>query len=162
MSVPFDAEFTRPQGPGEQRRRRQALFDYHADSILSVGNQPMPEVPQELLDAAGKACSLLKALAHEDRLLLLCHLADGEKNVSELQEILGVRQPTLSQQLARLRFEELVSTRRNGKEIYYSLASTEASRVIGLLYEMYGPQIAAPRKRSKRPARRPARKVASR
>ena len=86
---------------------------------------------------AEQASRLLKALANQERLLVLCHLADGEKCVSELQEILQIRQPNLSQQLARLRADELVQTRRNGKEIYYRLSSEAAGRVIDLLYEIF-------------------------
>ncbi|ETW99124.1 MAG: ArsR family transcriptional regulator [Candidatus Entotheonella gemina] len=83
------------------------------------------------------ASRLLKALANQDRLLLLCHLAEGEHNVSDLETLLQIRQPTLSQQLARLRSDNLVETRRQGKEIYYRLASTEASAVIQLLHELF-------------------------
>ena len=72
---------------------------------------------------ATRAANLLKALAHESRLMILCILAEGEKSVSELEDILNLRQPTVSQQLARLRADGLVSTRRDGKTIYYSLAS---------------------------------------
>ena len=87
--------------------------------------------------AAAAAATLLKALANEDRLLILCNLAAGEKNVTELQEILGLRQPTLSQQLSRLRYEGLVEFRRDGKSIHYRLASDEAAKIIELLYELY-------------------------
>ncbi|WP_256872857.1 ArsR/SmtB family transcription factor [Candidatus Entotheonella palauensis] len=83
------------------------------------------------------ASRLLKALANQDRLLLLCYLAEGEHNVSDLEALLQIRQPTLSQQLARLRADNLVETRRQGKEIYYRLASTEASAVIELLHELF-------------------------
>jgi ArsR family transcriptional regulator, virulence genes transcriptional regulator len=88
-------------------------------------------------EAAATAAVLLKALANKDRLLILCHLAAGEKNVTELQEILGLRQPTLSQQLSRLRYEGLVDFRRDGKSIHYRLASEEAAKVIEVLYELY-------------------------
>ncbi len=88
-------------------------------------------------EAATAAATLLKALANEDRLLILCNLAAGEKNVTELQEILGLRQPTLSQQLSRLRYEGLVEFRRDGKSIHYRLASDEAAKVIEVLYELY-------------------------
>jgi DNA-binding transcriptional ArsR family regulator len=88
-------------------------------------------------EAAAEAASLLKALANQDRLLILCHLADGEKNVGELQELLGLRQPTISQQLSRLRLEGLVDSRRSGKTIYYRLSSDEAGKVIELLYGLY-------------------------
>ncbi len=100
-------------------------------------------------EAAATAAALLKALANEDRLLILCHLAAGEKNVTELQEILGIRQPTLSQQLSRLRFEGLVEFRRDGKNIHYRLASDEAAKVIEVLYELY----CAPVSRKAAPAR---------
>lgn len=92
---------------------------------------------EEMHAAVDEACALLKALANEDRLLLLCHLATGERNVSELQELLSLRQSTLSQQLARLRFGRLVEPRRVGKEVYYRIASEPAARVLELLYEMY-------------------------
>ena len=90
-----------------------------------------------MVESAEKASRLLKALANQDRLLILCNLADGEKCVSDLEQLLGIRQPTLSQQLARLRADDLVSTRREGKVIHYSLASSEAGRVIELLYDLY-------------------------
>lgn len=99
-----------------------------ADAAKSLANME---------DAAMAAASLLKALSNQDRLLILCNLADGEKNVSELQEILGLRQPTLSQQLSRLRYDGLVDFRRDGKSIHYRLASEEAARVIQVLYEIY-------------------------
>lgn len=99
-----------------------------------------PTVSEELATLASrarKASDFLKALAHENRLMILCNLAEGEKSVSELEEILAVRQPTVSQQLARLRSEGLVSARRDGKTIYYTLASDEARTVIGALYEAF-------------------------
>jgi DNA-binding transcriptional ArsR family regulator len=86
---------------------------------------------------ATRAADFLKALAHESRLMILCFLAEGEKSVSELEELLNLRQPTVSQQLARLRAEGLVSTRRDGKTIYYNLASEEARIVIGAVYEVF-------------------------
>lgn len=92
---------------------------------------------EQMMQSASSASELLKALANENRLLLLCLLADGEKSVTELESSLDLRQPTVSQQLARLRADNLVSHRREGKAIYYSLASDEARRVIDLLYDMY-------------------------
>ena len=88
-------------------------------------------------ESSEEASRLLKAMSNQDRLMILCILASDEKCVSELEELLGIRQPTLSQQLARLRADELVSTRRDGKVIYYSLASNEAGRVVDLLYRLY-------------------------
>lgn len=90
-----------------------------------------------LAGKAGKAAEFLKALAHENRLLILCNLVEGEKSVSELEQILALRQPTVSQQLARLRSEGLVIARRDGKTIYYSLASEKARTVIGAIYEAF-------------------------
>lgn len=89
----------------------------------------------ELRGSAGKACSLLKTMANEDRLLLLCHLIDAELNVGELERLTGIRQPTLSQQLGVLRDEGLVSTRREGKYVYYTLASPA---VLQLMHTLHG------------------------
>ena len=90
-----------------------------------------------MASSAKRASEFLKALAHESRLMILCILAEGEKSVSELEDILNLRQPTVSQQLARLRADGLVSTRRDGKIIYYSLASDEARTVIGAIYDVF-------------------------
>ena len=92
---------------------------------------------ERIVDRAKAASDFLKALSHESRLLILCNLAEGEKSVTELEQFLALRQPTVSQQLARLRMDGLVNTRRDGKTIYYSLASEEARRVMALLYEMF-------------------------
>jgi len=87
--------------------------------------------------SAHKACSLLKGLAHESRLMILCMLTEGEKSVSELEAFLELRQPTVSQQLARLRADNLVTTRRDGKTIYYALAGKESMAIINVLYLLY-------------------------
>jgi DNA-binding transcriptional ArsR family regulator len=87
--------------------------------------------------AAEKACRLMKVLSNPDRLMLLCQLSQGEKRVGELEEILGILQPTLSQQLTVLRDEELVSTRREGKNIYYQIASPQALAVMNILYAQF-------------------------
>ncbi len=91
----------------------------------------------EMQSAAGKACRLMKTLANPDRLLILCQLAEGEKRVGELEELLGIVQPTLSQQLTVLRDEELVSTRRDGKNIYYALSSPQVLAVMEVLYTQF-------------------------
>lgn len=70
-------------------------------------------------------------------MLILCHLVESERSVGELEEILGLRQPTLSQHLARLRADRLVATRRNGKSISYSLASPKARALIGVLHKLF-------------------------
>jgi ArsR family transcriptional regulator len=87
--------------------------------------------------SAARATALLKALANTDRLLLLCQLTQNEHCVSELEAVVGISQPTLSQQLGVLRDEGLVATRREGKQIYYSIASKEALAVIQTLYEHF-------------------------
>ncbi len=101
-------------------------------------------VPQKidlvkLHSAAGEACKLLKVLCNPDRLLLLCQMTQGEFSVSELEAITGIRQPTLSQQLTVLREEQLVTVRREGKQIFYSIASPEAVSVLQVLYKLYCP-----------------------
>jgi ArsR family transcriptional regulator, virulence genes transcriptional regulator len=90
-----------------------------------------------MVENAKRASAFLKALAHESRLMILCILAEGEKSVSELEDLLSLRQPTVSQQLARLRADGLVSTRRDGKAIFYKLASEEARTVIGAIYDVF-------------------------
>ena len=87
--------------------------------------------------SAGNACRLMKVLSNPDRLLLLCQLSQGEKRVGELEEILGIVQPTLSQQLTVLRDEKLVSTRRDGKNIYYQIASPQALAVMNVLFDQF-------------------------
>ena len=96
-----------------------------------------PEELDKLLQQARKASELLKALSHESRLLILCLLAEGEKSVSELEETMKMPQAAVSQQLARLRFDRLVNTRREGRVIYYSIASAEVSSVISTLYDLF-------------------------
>jgi DNA-binding transcriptional ArsR family regulator len=89
---------------------------------------------------AHDASILLKALAHEARLVILCQLIEGEKTVSELEQLVGLRQPAVSQQLARLRADRLVEARRTGKNIYYSIARDDARAVIGALHAAFCPR----------------------
>ena len=102
-----------------------ALVD---DVIISV---------DEMAKNANAACEFLKAMSHETRLRVLCILMEGEKSVSELEQSLGIRQASVSQQLQRLRAEKMVVTRRDGKAVYYSLASNEAREVIAVLYKLF-------------------------
>lgn len=95
------------------------------------------DVLQEVLESAKTASDFMKALAHEGRLMILCHLVSGEKSVTELENLLSSRQAAVSQQLARLRLEGLVRSRREGKTIYYSLGDPRAARMIELVYEMF-------------------------
>ena len=87
-----------------------------------------------LRQSADEASRLMKVLSNPDRLLLLCQLAQREMRVGELEDIVGIVQPTLSQQLGVLRDEELVSTRRDGKNIYYRIDSPQALAVLNVLY----------------------------
>lgn len=87
--------------------------------------------------SARRAADLMRALGNENRLMLLCQLVDGEKSVGWLADNLGVRQTVASQQLALLRRERLVESRRDGQTVFYSLASNDAERVIRLLYDIY-------------------------
>lgn len=112
--------------------------------------------------SARHAAGFLKAVANERRLLILCHLAGGEMCVSDLELRLGMRQPHLSQHLARLRRDGFVQVRRAGREIFYRISSPEALRVIGLLYDMFcaddGKRRARPRSAARRSPGAPARK----
>ncbi|MGE3626762.1 MAG: ArsR/SmtB family transcription factor [Hyphomicrobiales bacterium] len=106
---------------------------------MATARKKFPEdsPKEEMGDHARAAADLLKALAHETRLMILCLLVDGEKSVGELEQLTQLRQPSVSQQLARLRFDGLVTAKRDGRTIYYSLGSEEARRVVTLLYELY-------------------------
>lgn len=116
-------------------------------SMLSTEPSPEAQAPASTalagadIDAlksnAGRAAAFLKALAHEHRLLLLCLLCEGERSVTELETLLGVRQPAVSQQLARLRLDGLVTTRREGKAIYYRLANADVQRVLEVVHDIY-------------------------
>ena len=105
----------------------------------------LPVLDRKLEDAelammvmnAGRAAEFLKALGHEGRLMILCHLASGERSVTELERLLSQRQAAVSQQLARLRLERLVVNRRDGKTIYYSLADGRARQMIEIIHEMF-------------------------
>lgn len=91
----------------------------------------------QMLAQATAAAAFLKALSHEGRLMILCHLSAGEKTVTELEQLLESRQAAVSQQLARLRLEGLVATRRDGKAIHYSIQDPKVLRTIALVYDMF-------------------------
>lgn len=91
----------------------------------------------EMMENATIATNYLKAISHEGRLMILCHLAAGEKSVTELEQLLSARQAAVSQQLGRLRLEGLVRPRREGKTIYYSLTDDKSRKIIGLVYELF-------------------------
>ena len=93
--------------------------------------------PRQMAKAAQKASDLMKTLGHKDRLMVLCHLSSGEKSVGELAGLLDIPQSPLSQHLARMRKENLVTTRREAQTIYYSIASNEAASFVELMHELY-------------------------
>jgi DNA-binding transcriptional ArsR family regulator len=108
----------------------------HTAARPPQGADPFADADR-MADKAKKAAAFLKALAHENRLMILCNLSQGEKSVSELERLLELRQPTVSQQLARLRAEGLVAARRDGKTIYYSVASADARVIVGAVYQVF-------------------------
>ena len=96
-----------------------------------------PKERKDLLTRARKASAFLKAMSHEGRLIMLCILVEGEKSVSEIEEIMDMPQAAVSQQLARLRLDGLVQTRRDGRNIYYSLGSDEVKALITTLHDLF-------------------------
>jgi ArsR family transcriptional regulator len=90
-----------------------------------------------MVDNATTASNFLKAISHEGRLMILCHLVTGEKSVTELEDLLSARQAAVSQQLSRLRLEGLVVPRRDGKTIYYRLADDRPRRILEVVYELF-------------------------
>lgn len=106
-------------------------------SLTNASDSPISDDIEELLSRARRASELLKAMSHETRLLILCILIEGEKSVSELENIIHLPQANVSQQLARLRLDKLVTTRREGRMIYYRIASNETSEIISSLHRLF-------------------------
>ncbi len=96
-----------------------------------------PPPASQMQEHAAGAADLMKALGNESRLMILCLLTEGERSVSDLNETIPLSQSALSQQLARLRQQGLVKTRRESQTIYYALADGPADRVIHLLHDIY-------------------------
>ncbi|WP_083444955.1 ArsR/SmtB family transcription factor [Pseudorhodobacter aquimaris] len=114
--------------------------DTHARDLVLDGTPAVVDevIPaEELIRQAEKAANFLKALSHEGRLMILCHLISGEKSVTELETLLGSRQAAVSQQLARLRLEGLVESRRDGKAIYYTVSDPRAQQMMSLIHEIF-------------------------
>jgi ArsR family transcriptional regulator len=107
------------------------------EAEIGAGRTESRELAARMSDHAQPVAGFLKALSHEGRLMILCHLAGGEKSVTELEELLGQRQAAVSQQLARLRLEGLVSTRRDGKAIFYTIQDTRVMELLRLLPGMF-------------------------
>jgi len=108
-------------------RTRLPIFDPNAS----------PEAMDHMADQAERAANFLKAISHEGRLMTLCHLASGEKSVTELEQLLSARQASMSQQLSRLRYEGLVTPRREGKTVYYRLADDRATQILEVVYDLF-------------------------
>ena len=107
-------------------------------SILPDPSKPMDDDTWKRVKTNAQGASdFLKALSHEGRLMILCSLAHGEKSVTELEHMLSSRQAAVSQQLARLRQEKLITARRDGKQIFYSLTDERARRIIEQVYELF-------------------------
>ena len=106
-------------------------------SVPTITDDMTEDDIDKMVASACDASAFLKAISHEGRLMILCHLVTGEKSVTELEELLSARQAAVSQQLARLRLEGLVKPRREGKAIYYSLADERPKRVLEVIYDMF-------------------------
>lgn len=91
----------------------------------------------KMAESASAAAEFLKALSHEGRLMILCNLVGGELSVTELERRVGMRQAAVSQQLARLRLEGLVVSRREGKAIYYALGDDRVEKLIGVMHDLF-------------------------
>ena len=91
----------------------------------------------QMVENATNASNFLKAISHEGRLMILCHLVSGEKSVTELEDLLSARQAAVSQQLSRLRLEGLVIPRRDGKTIFYRLADDRPRKILEVVYELF-------------------------
>ena len=113
-----------------------SILPSELETELRDGAEYSPRLDR-LMRKARKASNFLKALSHENRLLLLCLLAERERSVTELENILSLRQSAVSQQLARLRYDGMVDTRRDGKTIYYNLANDDVRRVISVVYDIF-------------------------
>ena len=96
-----------------------------------------PDSIEDMLASAREATDFLKAMAHEGRLIILCRLSQGECAVSDLEQMLSARQAAVSQQLSRLRLEGLVTTRRDGKTIYYSIKDERVKQMIDVVYQLF-------------------------
>lgn len=123
--------------------------DPHSSEDLPEASEQMPsrlpifspetcdEDMERIACNAQQASNFLKAISHDGRLMILCHLATGEKSVTELERLLSVRQAAVSQQLSRLRLEGLVQPRREGKAIFYSLTDDRAVKIIEVVYDLF-------------------------
>ena len=128
----------RPKIGQKAPENRAEQSDQRCCMGLPVFDDTITEAEMDLMvDNATTASNFLKAVSHEGRLMILCHLVTGEKSVTELEELLSARQAAVSQQLSRLRLEGLVVPRREGKAIYYRLADDRPRRILEMVYELF-------------------------
>ncbi len=106
-------------------------------ALPQLGPDLNDEELDRIVEKATTASNFLKAISHEGRLMILCHLVTGEKSVTELEELLAARQAAVSQQLSRLRLEGLVIPRRDGKTIFYRLADDRPRKMLECVYELF-------------------------
>ena len=106
-------------------------------ALPQLSQELSPESFSQMITHAARASNFLKAISHEGRLMILCHLSTGEKSVTELEELLSARQAAVSQQLSRLRSEGLVAPRREGKAIYYRLTDRRAIQILEVVYDLF-------------------------
>ncbi|MFT5798693.1 MAG: DNA-binding transcriptional ArsR family regulator [Candidatus Azotimanducaceae bacterium] len=115
-----------------------AFSDKEAKMGLPVFDKNIcKEDMDKMADNAMLASNFLKAISHEGRLMILCHLASGEKSVMELEDLLSARQAAVSQQLSRLRLEGLVTPRRDGKTIFYRLTDDRPKQIMEVVYDLF-------------------------
>ena len=106
-------------------------------ALLDFDKNISPEDMDKVAGNVVQAVNFLKAISHEGRLMILCYLASGEKSVTDLEELLSARQAAVSQQLSRLRLEGLVTPRREGKVIYYSLTDKRSTQIMEVVYDLF-------------------------
>lgn len=137
---------TRAQDDRDRTGETKMTLD--ADETAETQDAPASRLPvfdakmcaedlEKMMQNAQLAANFLKAISHEGRLMILCHLASGEKSVTELEDLLSARQAAVSQQLSRLRLEGLVTPRRDGKAIYYSLTDDRPRQIIEVVYDLF-------------------------
>jgi DNA-binding transcriptional ArsR family regulator len=119
-------------GPQVRTTRREKLMGLPVFDVNMCADD-MDKMAQNAMEAS----NFLKAISHEGRLMILCHLASGEKSVTELESLLSARQAAVSQQLSRLRLEGLVTPRREGKTIYYSLTDDRPKQIMEVVYDLF-------------------------
>ncbi len=112
--------------------------------VIKFDESASEEQTKAFFEQARKASDLLKAMSHETRLVILCLLSEKERSVGEIEDILSMPQAAVSQQLARLRFDRLVRTRRDGRTVYYSLSNEQVTGLIGTLYQLFCAPVRSP------------------